>query len=147
MKSFLYAVAAATVLSAVSTASGQTPSRFLKARFEGFDTDGDGFISIAEAKRPGMVLLNDADKDGKLSRDEFANLMERIVGGRAAESTPWSAAEFHNDIPADASISKASVFVRGKVQRRKSRHLAAGDVRRQTNLRRLSQRRRGRPGS
>lgn len=97
-------------------ASAQRPSRFLKSRFEQFDTDGNGAITIDEAPRPGLVRLNDLDKNGSLSPAEFETLMKKIVGGSQSsdDAGPWKPAEFVGDIPADAPISKQSVLAAAK---------------------------------
>jgi CubicO group peptidase (beta-lactamase class C family) len=92
-------------------------SGFLKTRFDSLDANKDGKISLSEAPRPGMVLLNDVDKDRALSPSEFETLMNRIVDGTAASKgneEPWKAAKFAGEIPADASITKASVLAAAK---------------------------------
>lgn len=104
------------VFAIVAVASAQRPSRFLKSRFEQFDTDGDGKISIREAPRPGMVLLNDLDKDRALSPAEFEKLMTRIVEGAPSGGNdgPWKPGEFAAEVPADAPISKPSILAAAK---------------------------------
>lgn len=105
------------ILIAVTAAtSAQRPTQFLKSRFEQFDTNGDGAISVREAPRPGLVLLNDLDKNGSLSPSEFETLMKKIVGGNQSSGNagPWKPAEFVGEIPADAPLSKESILAAAK---------------------------------
>lgn len=105
------------VIAITATASAQRrPSQFLKSRFDQFDTDGDGVISIREAPRPGLVLLNDLDKNGSLSPSEFDTLMKKIVGGNQSggDAGPWKPSEFVGEIPADAPITKQSILAAAK---------------------------------
>ena len=64
-----------------------------KATFELVDTDGDGYLSVAELKQlmvalgyeisdtrvVEVVVAADENRDGKLSLEEFAALMEKTA--------------------------------------------------------------------
>jgi Ca2+-binding EF-hand superfamily protein len=73
----LYAAAfAALALVLAAPATADDVESLVAQRFAELDRDGDGVLSRLECSRmPGLLesfLKHDADKDGKLNRDEFA---------------------------------------------------------------------------
>lgn len=54
--------------------------------FQGFDTDGDGRVSVTEAEAGVLALLttHDSDQSGALSEEEFTNLFVEVTRGMAA---------------------------------------------------------------
>src|SRR5256885_5484427 len=62
----------------MSVAAGAYADKITDAYFRSLDLNGDGFVSLSEAAGDEVVVTRfdraDRNKDGKLSRKEFANL-------------------------------------------------------------------------
>lgn len=76
MRNTFAAAFAAFALALAGPAFADDVESLVNQRFAELDRDGDGMLSRLECSRmPGLLesfLKHDADKDGKLNRDEFA---------------------------------------------------------------------------
>lgn len=78
--------------------------------FDSLDLDGDGYVSLSEAAGHEIVVTRfdraDRDKDGKLSRKEFANLrkvkvrMAKKKGGEEPSAAVGGSAPKKAKVPA-----------------------------------------------
>ena len=95
-----YAFLLAVLLPCSAIAAGTQISRYeLEEEFRALDLDGDGYVSAAEAAGFGEIVTRfdkaDRNRDGKLSRAEFARLKTMrtkrsgsAVGGTAPRREP-----------------------------------------------------------
>jgi hypothetical protein len=77
-----------------ASAYGQSAQSSLDRYFEALDLDGDGYVSLSEAAGEPIVVERfdraDRNRDGKLSRKEFANL-KKVKTRVAKKKTPGAA--------------------------------------------------------
>ena len=77
-----------------ASAYGQSAQSSIERYFEALDLDGDGYVSLSEAAGEPIVVQRfdraDKDRDGKLSRKEFANL-KKVKVRMAKKKTPGAA--------------------------------------------------------
>ena len=79
---------AVALAAAPALAQQPQPGRF----FDATDTNKDGAISKAEwdaaGRRPEGFAMMDADKDGKVTREEGRAAMQKMMQQRAAQPSP-----------------------------------------------------------
>lgn len=88
MPRIIIATLAATLLAAPAAAQQPQPGRF----FDATDTNGDGSLSKAEweaaGRRPEGFAMMDANKDGKVTREEGRAAMQKMMQQRTSQQTP-----------------------------------------------------------